>query len=192
MDRRNDFRVDELIRLVERQRGPVLVFDCANSRTMAICRQKLLRRSTVVSRFPQDETDLWATLCHAREQHLRGEPQLPRKLVAAVLIVRKLMAGDYWGGENHKNFLYSDELAKGRGVDETFRDIAPEVASILSQYSLLQTKYGGGRSGRQKYALNPEYRGILHSIANNATFPEPLERLFFKDRVLVSALVLDR
>lgn len=185
-DKRGDFRADDLIRLVELNRGPILQFGETNAKPAAIIRQELQRRCVIELVSPTDSTALWAAMCDLRDKHLDGLPRLPRRLVAAVLIVRKLVKHDYWGGSHEKNFLYADDLAKGRGVDESFSDIAREVANTLAQHSILIGKYGGNGK-RQKYALNISQKAAIDRIVATTEFPDALERIFSRDRTVVKA-----
>jgi hypothetical protein len=110
---------------------------------------------------------------------------LPRKYVAAVLLVRKLYRWKYWGGTREKNFLWVDDLAKGRGVDVSLADIIPEVASDLCQEGILQPKYGsaGARKKGQKYALNGERRCEIELIVRQGYFQdERLRHHLMRDR----------
>ena len=100
---------------------------------------------------------MWSDLLELRNLFASGEPFLPRRLVVAMLIVRKLHRHTYWGGSHEKNFIWVDEIAKGRGVDSAFKDVAQDVANFLQLKGLLVPKYGRGKRKKgQKYALNSD------------------------------------
>lgn len=108
--------------------------------------------------------------------------------VAAVLIVRKLEAGHYWGG-NAKGYMYADVLAKGRGVPDQFADIVAHVAHVLLLKGVLIRKPSQGRA---KYALNPKRKSEVYAIVEAAAFHnEALRRLLNKDPKEVSARIID-
>ena len=143
---------------------------------------------------PVDSTDLFAEATAARQLHLAGEPVLPRKFAVAILLLRKLRRGKYWGGNHNKNYLWVDDLAKGRGVDEQFSDVVAEVANLMYLHGFLIAKYGGagGHSKGQKYALNPDLRADIESACHEGNFAEiPLRRILLKDAAVVSARILD-
>jgi len=57
-------------------------------------------------------------------QFENGEPLLPRNYVIGILIVNKLVKYNMWGGKN-KGYLWSHDIANGRGVPNEFKDTAP-------------------------------------------------------------------
>ena len=155
-------------------------------------RARLVRSTVVKITSPSNSTELWADLCQIRDLFASGEPFLPRRLVAAMLIVRKLHRHKYWGGANEKNFIWSDEIANGRGVEPTFKDIASGVANFLRLNGILIVKYGGGKKKRQKYALNPSRMADIQSFANHGNIAdESVRRWLDRDNSLVSARLLD-
>ena len=109
-----------------------------------------------------------------------------------MLIVRKLYRHKYWGGGHEKNFIWGDEIAKGRGVDPVFKDIAQDIANFLRVKEILVAKYGGGGTKGQKYALNPARIEDIRMLANEGLISDPsVEEWFYKDNRLVSARDLD-
>jgi len=188
----NSFRVTDVLSRVGSELGPVLVFAVAQSVPRQQTVQHLARRTVVKLTAPGDSTQLWTDLCEIRDLFASGEPFLPRRLVAAMLITRKLHRHKYWGGGNEKNFLWGDELANGRGVPPTFKDIAPEIANFLYQKGILIVKYEGKRKKGQKYALNPARIDDVAALANDGTASDPtVQQWFYKDHTLVSARDLD-
>jgi hypothetical protein len=162
----NSFDVQPLFVRVLNKRGPVLLLEKVQSRPLALIREKLETRAIVLVRTIADSTELWAAVEECRERHEAGEPVLPRKLAVAVLIVRKLRHGHYWAG-NAKGYLWHFDLAKGRGVDERFGDIAAEVANDLFLHEILVKKTS---QRQQKLALNPDKKAEIHAIADDAIF----------------------
>lgn len=188
----NSFRVTDVLSRVGTELGPVLIFDVAQAISRQQTKQKLARRTVVMVTSPGDSTQLWNDLCQIRELFASGQPHLPRRLVATMLIVRKFHRHKYWGGGNEKNFLWGDEIANGRGVPPIFKDIAQDVANFLYQKNIFIVKYEGKRAKGQKYALNPARMDDVTRLANEGTASDPsIEQWFFKDNHLVSARDLD-
>lgn len=186
------FQVTDVLSRVGSQLGAVFIFEKAAFKLRQEVRERLAGKTVVMVEQPLDSTELWVRLCELREMFASGEPMLPRRLVATVLIVRKLYSHDYWGGANEKNFLWGDELAKGRGVDDSYKDIAQDVANYLRLKGLLQVKYGGKGTKGQKYALSPSCKGELVALANECQIlSADVRQWCWKDRNLVSARELD-
>ena len=193
MQRDNSFRLTDVLSRVGEANGPVVIFDSAQGHLREQLRESLWHKTVVVISSPADSTSLWADVAEARRLFETGEPHLPRRLVVAVLIVRKLYRGNYWGGAHEKNFLWSDDLANGRGVDDVFKDVAQEVANTLMLKGILVPKYGAGKKRKrgQKYALNSDRRPDVIRFANDLASSESLREIFARDRALVSARHLD-
>lgn len=186
------FRVTDVLSRVGSELGPVLIFGSAQTAPRQEVRQRLARKTVVKVTDPADSTHLWSDLRELRDFFASGEPFLPRRLVAAMLIIRKLHRHKYWGGGHEKNFIWGAELANGRGVDPTFKDIAPEIANFLRLKGILVAKYGGGKTKGQKYALNPSRLDDIQSLANDGLVAdEAVQRWVYKDNTLVSARSLD-
>lgn len=188
----NSFRVTDVLSRVGTQLGAVLLFDVAQAKPRQETRQRLARRTVVKTTSPGDSTQLWKDLCEIRDLFASGQPHLPRRMVATMLIVRKLHRHKYWGGGNEKNFLWGDEIANGRGVPPTFKDVAQDVANFLRLKEILIVKYGGKGTKGQKYALNPSRIDDITALANDGTASDPtIEQWFVKDNSVVSARDLD-
>lgn len=188
----NSFRVTDVLSRVGAELGPVLVFAVAQSVPRQETLQRLARRTVAKATAPEDSTRLWTDLCEIRDLFAAGEPLLPRRLVAAMLIVRKFHRHKYWGGGHEKNFLWADEIANGRGVPPVFKDIARDIANFLYQKGILIVKYEGKKKKGQKYALNPARIEDITSLANDGTVSDPaVVHWFYKDNTLVSARDLD-
>src|SRR5262249_27233973 len=123
------FRVTDVLSRVGSELGGVLIFDCAQTSPRQEVRQRLSGKTGVKIAGPANSTELWASLRELRDQFASGEPFLPRRLIATMLIVRKLHRHKYWGGSHEKNFIWGDEIANGRGVDPVYKDIAQDVAN---------------------------------------------------------------
>ena len=187
------FRVTDILSRVGSDLGPVLIFGSAQAAPRQEVKQRLAGKTVVRVTNPSDSTEMWSDLLELRNLFASGEPFLPRRLVVAILIVRKLYRHKYWGGSHEKNFLWVDEIASGRGVDSAFKDIAQDVANFLQLKGLLVPKYGRGkRKKRQKYALNSDRRNDIQGLANHGQLSDrSVERWFYKDDQVTSARVLD-
>jgi hypothetical protein len=186
-DNQNNFAARPLHVKVLNRPGPVLLLEKAQRKPLEDIRGRLHTLAVVLTRSVANSADLWDALEEARRRFMTGEPFLPRKFVVAILIVRKLRKGNYWGGKR-KGFLWHDELARGRGVDERFADIAQVVANDLLQHSILIFKTS---QSDKKYALNPERKAEIHAIANDGTFRnERLKEILMRDRDTVSSRYL--
>ena len=167
--------------------GPCVLLRDVQQRVVVELRERLAGRAEVPVESFQDVTDILSILQAARDQHLRGEPRLPRKLVVALLLVAKLQRHNMWGGRN-KGYMWASDLPKGRGLSEEFADQLPEVIGDLYSDSLLIQKPSGGR---RKYALNPNRRREIHGILRTRKFSERLHRILSRSPRLTSARHLD-
>ncbi len=184
---RNGFDVQPLFARVLRNPGPVLLLENVQSKPLGDLREKLRAHTIVLLKSPGDSTDLWEAVSEARRRHEALEPLWSRKLVVAILIVRKLRNLRRWGG-NAKGYLWGYDLAKGRGLDEKFIDVASEVANTLFLHQVLIKKTS---QGLPKYALNPDRKDEVYAIANNGTFwNRRLEQIFMRDHREESASYL--
>ncbi len=153
-------------------------------KALGLLRDRLRTRAVILIDAVSDAGGVCDKIVEARQRFERREPFLPRKFVVAILIVRKLRKGNYWAGKE-KGYLWHDELAKGRGVDERYVEIVHTVANDLLQNDILIFKTS---QGSKKYALNPARKPEVHAIADNRDFwNERLESILLKDREEVSA-----
>ena len=191
--RDSGFRITDVTSRVGSELGPVLFFRQAKSRPRAETQERLKDRTVTSITDPEDKTALLSDLGALRARFASGEPLLPRRLVAVILIVRKLYSGQYWGGSHEKNFIWSDAIANGRGVDPSFKDIAQTVANFLRGEGVLVPKWGG-RTGRarkrQKYALNRERRTDIERLVDGV-YDKSIRRWVYADKATVSARRLD-
>ena len=149
---------------------------------MSRLRAKLRTFAIVVHADVTCSTSLLGAVSDTVRRHIQGEPLLPRKFVLAVLLVRKLHRGLYWAG-NAKGYLWGSDLAKGRGVDEQYRDIVQEVTNLLLMNGILTFKTS---KGSKKYALNPDNKREVYKILEEEQFPQNVERSLFRDDQFVS------
>ncbi|HEY7310007.1 MAG TPA: hypothetical protein VH643_11665 [Gemmataceae bacterium] len=174
----NSFDVQPMFVRVLNKPGPVILLESVQAKALGNLREKLRTHAVVILRAVTNSTDLWDVVEEARRRHEEGEPLLPRKLVVAVLIVRKLRKLNHWGG-NAKGYLWHYDLAKGRGVDDRFADVVHEVANDLLTHGILIDKTS---QGLKKYALNPNRKAEVHAIADTGTFfNKHLERILMRD-----------
>jgi hypothetical protein len=186
-DEQNSFAVQPLFVRVLNRSGPVVLLERVQRKALENLRGRLRTRAVVMVEAVADSADLWQVLEVARRRFESGEPFLPRKYVVAVLIVRKLRKGNYWAGKE-KGYLWQEDLARGRGVDERYSDIAHVVANDLLQHGILIFKTS---QGTKKYALNPARKPEIHAIANDGTFGNAkLEKILMRDTDLESAYLL--
>lgn len=186
---RNGFDVQPLFVRVLHQPGPVLLLERVQGKAIGDLQEKLRTNAIVLLKSPTDPTELWDGVAEARRRHEAGEPLLPRKLVVAILIVRKLRNRNYWGG-NAKGYLWHFDLANGRGVDDRFKDVAEEVANTLFLHDVLIKKTS---QGQLKYALNPKRKPEVYAIAGSGVFENKhLERLLSADHRQESAEYLQQ
>lgn len=181
--------MNDRVSLVVANLGPVVVVEPVQTPCRELLRTRLRARTIVVTGCIGDSTDLLDLVQTAQTRFDSGEPYLPRKYVAAVLIVRKLESGHYWGGKN-KGYMYASDLPKGRGVPDEFASISAEVANDLLLKDILIKKPSGGKS---KYALNPDRKSEVYAICENAEFLDvSLRDALCRDTDEVSARLLDR
>lgn len=189
-DEQNNFSARDVNARVVSDLGPVVILEPVQTPAKERLRTLLRSRSVVVVSQSIDPTDIWQDLELAKQRFDTGEPFLPRKFVVAILILRKLIKGDYWGGgAKNKAYAYADELAKGRGVDDQYADVASEVANVLRLNDLLKSKPGNNRT---KYALNSDRRAEILAAAEHCDFQdERLRNVLMRDTREVSARELD-
>lgn len=179
--------INEVAAMIKGAIGPCVLLRNVQERVIVEFRERLAGRAGVWVGSSESITDILNILQEARDQHLGGEPMLPRKLVVALLLVAKLERHNMWGGRN-KGYMWASDLPKGRGLSEEFADQLPEVINDLHSNSLLIQK--PSRS-RRKYALNPDKRHEIHDIVRTRQFSEKLHRVLSRNARLTSARHLD-
>ena len=110
-----------------------------------------------------------------------GEPRIPLREVLAILIIKKLVANDCWGGiAKNKCFMWAHLLPKG-GFPKDLADNREilNVAHMLVTYDILSMKKSQGKT---KYALGD--KAIVESILHSQSFDDfPKLRKFFEKSV---------
>lgn len=167
--------------------GPCVLLRPVQQRVFAELRERLEGVTVVLVELANSSADVLNQLQQARDQHLAGEPRLPRKLVIALLLVAKLERHQMWGGKN-KGYMWFSDLAKGRGVAEEFGDQLPAVINDLFSRGMLIRKPSGGK---KKYALCPQMRREIYEILRTRKFPDEVHRILSRDTRLASARHLD-
>ena len=159
----NSFKAKDIFSQVKATCAPVLILGRLKSSSIAPLQERLVQRCIVVQ-LPDisDSTEIYDALVTTLSRHRDGEPHVPERLAVALMLVRKLKRGNYWGGEaKAKDYLDVHELAKGRGVDEKYRSVAVEVANQMHLKFLFKKKTGDGNA---KYALNSTRSAELHEF----------------------------
>lgn len=173
---------------VQSDPGPVIICGKAQKRPCAILRNRLLFVVSCIDVDPASAQELADRIVEARDGHGTRKPLIPRKLAVALCIMRKLERRHAWGGSN-KGYEWSYNIPKGRGVDEQFADVVPEVVNDLKNKGILIDKRS---RGYRKYALNPDRRTEIYGMLERHTFEdESLLRVLTRDKRRVSARVLD-
>lgn len=167
---KGSFNPLDLYSRIAKELGPVMFVGGVQATAVATLRQKLANR-VIVDVMPT-AADSWAVYDRAKnvvERDTRGEPEWPRRLGVALMVVAKLERFHYWGG-NDKGFLRVDDIANGRGVDRLFQPVAHEVCDYLASggrnLRLLDTKLG---DGRRKYSCNNGERQAVYSFLRTRT-----------------------
>ena len=91
------FRVTDVLSRVGSELGAVLIFGSAQAAPRQEVRQRLAGKTVVKLTEPADSTELWSDVREIKELFASGEPFLPRRLIATMLIVRKLYRHKSWG-----------------------------------------------------------------------------------------------
>lgn len=180
-------QINDVFSIVNENIGPVVLIRPVQEKVFTALRQKLYGRAVVLVETANDAAELLNKIENGRVLHLDGEPMLPRKLVIALLLVAKLERHQMWGGKN-KGYMWARDLAKGRGVDEKFRDQLPSVINDLSSHNLLIKKLSNGKN---KFALNPETRNEIYNTLRSCVFRNDLHAIFMRDKRVESARNLD-
>ena len=150
--------------------GPVMFVVPAKGEPRKAAQDKLKHITVTDTTNPTNHGSLLRDLANLRDRFVSFVAsrslavELPRRLIACILIVRKLHNQRKWGGNHNKNFLAGEDIPNGGGVDAV-KDIADIVVNELSVRGILIRKYGG-RSGRQKYALNKKRKQDIELLKN--------------------------
>ena len=177
-DSQNGFDIRSVVVRVCNSKGPIVLIEPVRRDCREHLRERLRSYTVVKVCHATDATDIYEAITVARQEFDDGEPLLPRKFVVCVLVLRKLIHGNYWTGRD-KGYLWARDVPKGRGIPEDLAFLVPEVVSDLENKGILKRKIS---QGRPKYALNPERKPEIHAMA---------ERLQFADSRLLAILKKD-
>ncbi|MEQ8482976.1 MAG: hypothetical protein RIB46_01300 [Pseudomonadales bacterium] len=187
-DNSNGLIVNDLVSAVLQRTGPVLLINPVQTPVIGLLRQKVGHLVVLQVADAYDQPSLIDALCQTKSMHDSGEPQLPRKLVGAILLVYKLAKERMWGGTRQKNFMWADRLPKGRGFDERYADLLPALINDLMSEKILQSKVS---NGKKKYALTPDHMDRIIRALTEHDFGGRLQEILGKDTNTVSCRELD-
>jgi len=169
--------------------GPVVMVP--NFQTSAAL--ELARRigtKTVIRTGPVgDSTCLWQLLEEAHDAFQAGDPQRPRSIAVAILLMNKLEKEHMWGGKN-KGYKWVGDLPTGRGMPANCAGVVPNIIGQLFNKTVIIRKTS---QGMYKYALNPAMKAEIYECLRSQSldvFPE-LKRIFERDIQTLSARLLD-
>jgi hypothetical protein len=180
-------RVTDMCAQVIATSGPVVLLQPVQDKVVQLLRERLNQRVSVLFGTAYTTDEVFNFLAEAKRLHETGEPHIPRALVVALLLLRKLEREHMWGGKN-KGYMWAGDIPKGRGLDEQFADEVPRSLGLLFQEGLLIQKPS---QTSNKYALNPDRREEIYAILRERRFGERLARILGRDTALVSARELD-
>ena len=157
-DRGSSFSVRDLRSRFGLEPGVVIFVEPVDRNAVAEFRRRTPTAPVlVVGATSHDE--LFSAAVRGRQLHERGEPLLPRKVVAASLLVRWLLSNNYWGsGQGSHSMAYPNLLAGA--LPQRLRDMTFQVANDLKQADLLVTKEKGKIL---KWGLNAK-KDVRHAI----------------------------
>lgn len=173
---------------VMKHSGPVLLLEQIQKNS----RREIYRR--VASRVPYlvdnviDLNQLVQAISHAIMAYENGEPPIPLDQAVALMLMQKLDHNQMWAG-NAKGYMWTDDLRKGRGVDEQYAPRLPFILSILLKGDMLVFKVS---KGKRKYALNPMRRPEIYEIIRTQHFPGDVGQALCANIESVSVRALDR
>jgi hypothetical protein len=190
-DLHNSFKFLDVYSQIAEVMGPVILLGSLKTGPIAGLMSKL-KLGCVVRHYEQinNATDIYAAVVETLTLHESGEPFIPLNLAVALLMLRKLIDNDRWGGDaSYKAYMWADDLGRGRGIPEDFRGNVPGIANTLALKGLLKTKRSQGKT---KYALNPDARKQIYDLLNDQKIhDEGLERFLLDARRTVSTRLLD-
>ena len=179
--------------VIAREIGPALLVGRLATHAVMLLEEKLANRAVVHRCENVVGPDvIYTAMIDVVGRHVRGHPEVARRLAVALLLVAKLERMHYWGG-NAKNFMSVHKLAKGNGLDEIYKDAAHEVAQYLSsdtrRVRLLSSKLG---DGYPKYACNrDESARVYKFLRDGRVEDEQVMQWLTRDRNMVSVRELD-
>lgn len=181
------FNVNDIASSVLDRKGPILIIQPVRSKDFELLRARLLHRFPIKIIQVQQQQDVGSGIGALVDLFEAGEPTLPRKYVVGLLILNKLVNLHMWGGKN-KGYLWSHDIAKGRGVDDQFSDIAGEVVSLLTQNQILISKVS---NSKRKYAANPDIKPEVYHILREKRFVGRIHDVLWRDPQIITTRLLD-
>ncbi len=143
--------------------GPILLLGPVSPPTATQVRQSFPTFVTVTS-FAHSVGDL-VTLCRdARTRFDNGEPLIPRRRAAAIVILRDLNGRDKWCGHS-KGYHWWHLVQKNIGA--TFSNVADDVVNLLKLHQYVISKPS---QGKPKYGCNPKRRAEIQLIVTEGKF----------------------
>lgn len=188
-----DFEVKDFYSVIMRNPGPVIVLGRPVAKKVRQLQTRLYAKSSVFVSSEYDSDTFWSLIESAKEAFESGQPWIPRKYAAGLLIIKKLYAHKYWGGRD-KNYIWRDDLPKGRGIDYTVipKEVIFEALSNLIDKGYVSTKRGRRSQNGNKYCLNMAKRPEIEKILADESFQSDtsLERVLLRDTNRVNRDVL--
>ncbi len=186
-DTANNFAAMKLASRIITSVGPIVIVHPVQAKPVRILRQRSGTRSEILEVPASCSEDVWAALEKSVQLVRDGFPQIAFKMAAAVLVVRKLIAQEKWGGK--KGYLWGSDLPRG-GIPASLVDSVMTVADELKNGGVLITKIS---NGSLKYALNSARTDWVHQSANgDFSFDPRLRKILDKDTSrMVSSVLLE-
>lgn len=191
-DSNQNFHAPNALSVIARAPGPALLVGRLSTLSVALLEKKLKDLAISQRCEATDSTAIYQAMLDLISRHVRGEPEIPRRLAVALMLIAKLERMHYWGG-NAKNFMSVHNLAKGNGLDKKYADTAHNVAEYLSSEKhavrLMADKLG---DGAPKYACNNAERVRVYDFLRNWAVDDPkIMQWFARDSLKVSTRELD-
>jgi hypothetical protein len=188
----NGFKPLDVYSQIAVTKGPALILGKVKQAAIAALRTKLSHVCLVeCMEAPSCSTDIYEAIHRTIKSHDEGDPRIPRRLAAAIQLIRKLQNHNYWGGEaKNKAFCWADDLPRGRGVTLATAPIVREVAAELADRGIFKKKVS---NGGKKYALNRAHIQTLDYIVTHEwhRLDLGLQKYLLGDRDQVSARETD-
>jgi len=181
--------VRDFCSIVGRELGPIIIFKPVQKNVIEEIRHRLEKRVPIFIEESSDTAEkLRETVEFSISRFKAGDPIWSLDVIVALLLIMKLDKERKWAGNNKKGYMWSDDLHKGRGVDEKYKSRLPCIIGLRLQNEILIQKPSRSRN---KYALNPDKREYIYKILQNKEFPSNVEKLLQKCSDHESARVLD-
>ena len=159
-DNEHSFSAQSVADRIIRAHGPIVIVPKAATAACLELVKRLGNRTVIATRPVTDSTCLWEMLEEARVAYEAGDPQIPRSVAVAILLLNKLEKERMWGG-NSKGFKCVGLLPTGRGMLTNCVCVVPNVISQLFNKGLLIQKTS---QGKKKYALNRKFQAAIYQI----------------------------